>query len=112
MEGYPGFTTAEGQKALFSLTTGAANTAVGLSALITNAAGSFNTATGAGALLFSTADDNTVWRLLFHAALRFFEIAVVFERLDHVASSIINANHDGMRPAVRLCIPHCVGDRV
>ena len=27
--GYPGFNTAEGQNALFSLTTGAANTAVG-----------------------------------------------------------------------------------
>ena len=56
---YPNFTTAEGQKALFSLTTGAANTAVGWSALATNAAGSFNTATGAGALLFNIADDNT-----------------------------------------------------
>ena len=30
----------------------------------------------------------------------------------HVASSIVNANHDGMRPAVRLCIAHCIGDRV
>ena len=56
---YPNFTTAEGQKALFSLTSGAANTAVGWSALSTNAAGSFNTATGAGALLFNIADDNT-----------------------------------------------------
>jgi trimeric autotransporter adhesin len=59
--GYPNFTTAEGQKALFSLTTGAANTAVGWSALLTDAAGSFNTATGAGALLFNTADDNTAF---------------------------------------------------
>jgi hypothetical protein len=59
--GYPNFTTAEGQKALFSLTTGAANTAVGWSALLTNAAGNFNTATGAGSLLFNTADDNTAF---------------------------------------------------
>ena len=59
--GYPNFTTAEGQKALFSLTTGAANTAVGWSALSTNTAGSFNTATGAGALLFNIADDNTAF---------------------------------------------------
>jgi trimeric autotransporter adhesin len=58
---YPNFTTAEGQKALFSLTTGAANTAVGWSALLTTAAGSFNTATGAGALLFNIADDNTAF---------------------------------------------------
>jgi Chaperone of endosialidase len=59
--GYPGFTTAEGQKALFSLTTGSANTAVGWFSLFSNAAGSFNTATGAGALLFNTADQNTAF---------------------------------------------------
>ena len=58
---YPNFTTAEGQKALFNLTTGTANTAVGWSALLTNAAGSFNTATGAGALLFNIANDNTAF---------------------------------------------------
>jgi trimeric autotransporter adhesin len=57
--GYPNFTTAEGQKALFSLTSGAANTAIGWSALSTNTAGNFNTATGAGALVFNIADDNT-----------------------------------------------------
>jgi hypothetical protein len=69
--GYPNFTTAEGQKALFSLTTGAANTAVGWSTLSTNATGSFNTATGAGALLFNIADDNTAFgaaALLFNTA--------------------------------------------
>jgi hypothetical protein len=49
--GYPNFTTAEGQKALFSLTTGSANTAVGWFSLFSNAGGSFNTATGAGSLL-------------------------------------------------------------
>jgi hypothetical protein len=49
--GYPGFNTAEGQNALFSLTTGSANTAVGWFSLFSNAQGSFNTATGAGALL-------------------------------------------------------------
>jgi uncharacterized coiled-coil protein SlyX len=59
--GYPNFTTAEGQKALFSLTTGAANTAVGWLSLFSNAAGSFNTATGAGTLLFNTADQNTAF---------------------------------------------------
>ena len=30
---------------------------------------------------------------LFHAELRFFEIALVFVRLDDVASDIVNANH-------------------
>src|SRR5881392_3917493 len=59
--GYPGFNTAEGQKALFSLTTGSANTAVGWFSLFSNAGGSFNTATGAASLLFNTADANTAF---------------------------------------------------
>jgi hypothetical protein len=46
--GYPNFNTGEGQKALFSLTTGAGNTAVGAFSLLSVTAGSFNTATGAG----------------------------------------------------------------
>jgi len=57
--GYPNFTTAEGQNALFSLSTGAANTAVGWYSLFSDTTGSFNTATGAGALLFNAADENT-----------------------------------------------------
>ena len=59
--GYPGFNTAEGQNALFSLTSGSANTAVGWYSLFSDATGSFNTATGAGALLFNTADQNTAF---------------------------------------------------
>src|SRR4051795_7895295 len=59
--GYPNFTTAEGTKALFSLTTGSANTAVGWYSLFSNAAGSFNTATGAGSLLSNIADANTAF---------------------------------------------------
>ena len=57
--GYPGNNTAEGQNALFSLTTGTFNTAVGFLSLSALAGGSFNTAVGAGTLLFNTADDNT-----------------------------------------------------
>src|SRR5262245_64298548 len=57
--GYPGFNTAEGQSALFSLTTGVANTAVGWSSLSSDTTASFNTAVGAGALLFNNADSNT-----------------------------------------------------
>ena len=68
--GYPNFTTAEGQKALFNLTTGSANTAVGWLSLFSNSAGSFNTGTGAGALLFNTADDNTA----FGAAALLFNV--------------------------------------
>jgi hypothetical protein len=60
--GYPNFNTAEGQNALFSLTTaGAANTAVGWYSLFSDADGSFNTATGAGSLLFNTGDNNTAF---------------------------------------------------
>jgi len=71
--GYPGYNTAEGQNALFSLTTGAwntalgglslysdttgrANTAVGLGALRDNATGEFNTAVGVNALYTNNGD--------------------------------------------------------
>ena len=57
--GYPGGNTAEGQEALFSLTTGAFNTAVGFFSLRSNVTNEFNTAIGAGALFLNTADDNT-----------------------------------------------------
>jgi hypothetical protein len=57
--GYAGGNTAEGQDALFSLTTGLYNTAAGYLALKSNITGQFNTAVGAGALLFNTADQNT-----------------------------------------------------
>jgi hypothetical protein len=48
--GYPGNNTAEGDNALFSLTTGTSNTAVGFQALFSNTTGSNNTATGIGAI--------------------------------------------------------------
>jgi len=57
--GYPGGNTAEGQNALFSLTTGGFNTAVGFLSLRSDATVAFNTATGAGTLLVNTADQNT-----------------------------------------------------
>jgi hypothetical protein len=50
--GYRGGNTAEGQNALFSLTSGAYNTAVGLFSLRSNTI-------GAGTLLANTADQNT-----------------------------------------------------
>lgn len=67
--GYPGGNTAEGDIALFSLTTGANNTAIGQAALFTNTTGSDNTATGIDALAdnttgsFNTANGSTA---LFH----------------------------------------------
>jgi hypothetical protein len=51
---YPGNNTAEGQNALFSLTSGVDNTAVGFQALFRNTTGSDNTATGAKALQSNT----------------------------------------------------------
>ena len=58
--GYPGFNTAEGDGALFSLTTGTQNTATGFNALNANTTGFNNTATGLNALLLNeTGDRNT-----------------------------------------------------
>jgi hypothetical protein len=57
--GYPGGNTAEGQSALFSLTTGHHDTAVGFLSLRNVVTGSYNTAIGAGTLLANTADQNT-----------------------------------------------------
>jgi hypothetical protein len=49
----PGFNTADGDHALFSLTTGVANSAFGWYSLFSNADGNFNTGVGAGALLLN-----------------------------------------------------------
>ncbi len=58
--GYANETTAEGDGALFSLTTGFGNTALGFSALNSDTEGSFNTATGRNALRFHiTGNHNT-----------------------------------------------------
>src|SRR5438552_15168914 len=57
--GYPDGNTAEGQAALFSLTTGVANTVVGWLSLNTLDSGKFNTAIGAGTLLGNTANQHT-----------------------------------------------------
>ena len=46
--GYPGFNTAEGQNALFNLSTGVGNTGVGWFSLWSDTDGSYNTASGAG----------------------------------------------------------------
>jgi hypothetical protein len=56
--GYPNNNTAEGNDALFSLTTGANNTANGADALFSNTIGLDNTATGAFALLENTSGVN------------------------------------------------------
>ena len=52
--GYPGFNTAEGTNALFSLTSGVGNNAIGFQALLHNTTGVHNTADGFAALLKTT----------------------------------------------------------
>ena len=52
--GYPNGNTAEGENALFSLTSGFANTAIGSNALNSNTSGKFNTAVGGLALASNT----------------------------------------------------------
>jgi trimeric autotransporter adhesin len=56
--GYPGQNTAEGEDALFSLTTGVNNTAIGFNALYNDVMGSQNTATGAQTLVSNTFGSN------------------------------------------------------
>jgi hypothetical protein len=57
--GYPNDNTAEGQDALFKLTTGTDNTAIGWEALYHNTTGGFNTATGYLALANANSASNT-----------------------------------------------------
>ena len=57
--GYPNFTTAEGTKALQSLTTGSGNTGIGWVSLFSATTADFNTGVGAGTLALNTADENT-----------------------------------------------------
>jgi hypothetical protein len=52
--GYPNGNTAEGENALFNLTTGANDTAIGFEALFSNTTGDSNTATGYQALFSNT----------------------------------------------------------
>ncbi|MGI8957337.1 MAG: tail fiber domain-containing protein [Chthoniobacterales bacterium] len=56
--GYDNFNTAEGQDALFNLTTGFENTAIGYNALYFNTTGAGNTANGYLALGFNTTGSN------------------------------------------------------
>src|SRR5574338_1401213 len=55
----PGFNTADGDHALFNLTTGTGNSAFGWYALFADTDGSFNTGLGAAALALNNGTENT-----------------------------------------------------
>jgi Chaperone of endosialidase len=99
--GYPGFNTAEGTNALFSLTTGVWNTALGGQALFSDTTGGLNTAVGLNTLFRNTTgSDNTAigfealfvnttgfqntatgWRALLENTTGFHNTATGFEAL-------------------------------
>ena len=82
--GYPGGNTAEGDSALFSLTTGTSNTAIGLGALGSNTTGDFNTAEGSGALLLNTTGSSNTANgnnALFHNTAGFQNVATGVQAL-------------------------------
>jgi uncharacterized coiled-coil protein SlyX len=82
--GYPGFNTAEGTNALFSLTSGVGNTAIGFDALFGNTTGPNNTAIGVQALFHNThgfENAATGWRGLFFNTTGFHNTAAGFEAL-------------------------------
>ena len=54
----PGFNTADGDHALFNITSGIANTAVGWYSLSSNTEGNYNTGLGAGALALNTTEES------------------------------------------------------
>jgi len=55
----PGFNTADGDHALFNVTTGSSNSAFGWYALFADTDGSFNTGLGAAALVLNNGNENT-----------------------------------------------------
>ena len=82
--GYPGFNTAEGTNALFSLTSGEGNTAIGFDALFRNTTGPNNTAIGVQTLFHNTRgfeNAATGWRALFFNTTGFHNTAAGFEAL-------------------------------
>jgi Chaperone of endosialidase len=81
--GYPNGNTAEGQNALFSLTTGIKNTAVGFDALLHNTTGNDNTAYGYEALYSNTSSFNTAngYQALFKNTTSSFNTANGYQAL-------------------------------
>jgi Chaperone of endosialidase len=94
---YPGGNTAEGQNALFSLTTGGFNTALGWFSAKSDTTGSFNTAVGAATLFASTADQNTAvgaGALLSDTTGAFNSATGAFALLNNTTGGFNTANGD------------------
>ena len=89
--GYPGSNTAEGQQALFNLTTGTGNTAIGFKALFRNTTGFSNTATGNGALFSNTTGEGNT--AIGQAALSINTTGVANVA---VGAGALNANINGL----------------
>jgi hypothetical protein len=91
--GYPNSNTAEGDNALFNLTTGFNNTAIGFRALFNNTSGGFNTASGYQALFSNTTgNSNTAtgsFALLFNT-IGFQNTATGFDALFNNTRGIQN----------------------
>jgi len=96
--GYPGNNTAEGQDALFSLTTGVDNTAIGSNALFSNTTGFFNTAIGSRALFSNTeGGENTAtgFHALFYNTTGFNNTATGFALGNNTTGSQNTGNGHG-----------------
>ena len=97
--GYPNKNTAEGDQALFSLTTGNSNTATGYQALQNNTTGGHNTASGVWALRNNTAGfDNTAsgYEALYNNTTGLFNTANGSQALSSNTTGMSNtANGEG-----------------
>jgi hypothetical protein len=97
--GYPNKNTAEGDQALFSLTTGNSNTATGYQALQNNTKGGHNTASGVWALRKNTAGfDNTAsgYEALYNNTTGLFNTANGSQALSSNTTGMSNtANGEG-----------------
>src|SRR3954447_4820642 len=101
--GYPNLNTAEGDFALFRLTSGGSNTAIGFNALGDNTTGNVNTATGIQALVSNiTGNNNTAYggNALFGNTTGDFNTATGFQALE---SNTIGSNNtaNGVRALTR-----------
>jgi trimeric autotransporter adhesin len=91
--GYLNQNTAEGDGALFSLTTGGSNTATGVQALLFNTSGGSNTATGRAALHDNTGGSlNTAngTEALYNNTTAFFNTAMGFQALYNNTTGLSN----------------------